>query len=1010
MVKPVRDPTSTLLRDAGINTEPIVRRVIRRLLGEETVFQSEVSGDPHTFEPTEEGSGIFGRWQLDAHGLPCYQYELDQYADPRAFFPNSAQLDRRDHWHQIGNDRITALASNDGTIQVYVGDRGGVFLNLFAARDEPKIPESGDKTLPERLLAFARQALKLMSHVFFRLQVWWRRLRVGRPHTLQPAQQVTSDHLCPRGVMPPQSAADSQAALVQRELARFAYAGGFGYLNNGAETWSTAFRYRKPQTEIHRVFGLGYYETQTVHSNIRVTRRVYAPYGDHPFLIADVEFENLGADTTELRYYDYWDINVYQLKLQWLRGDPFAAAADEERSAINDLFLPQIAWDDDKHALRFHQQYVDGDIDPDAVSEIDFAPADIFLADLTARPAAYYTDKFAFFGDGTPAEPQAVRERYDTIPDAPSTDSMPYCLALRCDLSLASGQRQSQRYAYGVVRPGSSLRFLDEFRQGDWLSQTLESWKRQLLIFHTGSDPALKREMAWHAYYLLSSTVYNAYYRTHLIPQGSAYLYIHGADGAPRDQALFTIPLVYLRPDLARDTLRLIMALQHHRSGAIPYSFMGHGYQHNAIIHDAPSDLDLFFLMAFNEYLAATGDTDFLGHKIPFYSADEPPQLPPGAQATTVLDHVRAAVVHLVNVVGTGEHGLIKIGDGDWSDGVVFETVRRIGGVLFPVWFENSKAHGESIPNTQMALHILPQTIALLQDHDPELSEQLRQFLNDLEAAVQRQWNGRWYTRAILRDPQNQPVILDNNRINLESQIWALISGAAQHNGGQEALIRSVVTLLDDPSPTGATLMEGEQIWPAISQLLTWGYCRSRPDLAWRSLLRHTFAAHASVFPDIWINTWSGPDAVYCQASAVNPGGTWQSAATPMTDFPVMNNNPHALALLGLLRVCGVEPSNSSEGLVINPQVPRERFTLDTALLRLDVSPGCIAGEYRPVASGQRALLIRVPDTATSISARVGGQAVAAEEDHLKHVRLSLELAAGQAVPFEVCWSSEPGG
>jgi hypothetical protein len=1012
MAKPASDTPSTLLRDAAITVEPVLIRVMRRLITPRTKqdLQAETSGDVHTFQPTEEGSGIFGRWQLDANSLPCYQYELDQYADPRAFFPNSAGIDRRDHWHQIGNDRITGLASNDGTVQVYIGDRGGVFLNLFAARDEPEVPETVVKTLPERLLAFARQALTLVSRIFFRLQFWWRRQRVGRPHTSQRVQQVTSHDLCPRGAMPLQPDATSQAATVQIEPARFAYTGGFGYVNDRAETWSTAFRYRKPGTEIQRVFGLGYYETKTDYRNVRVTRRVYAPYGDHPYLIADVEFENLGTDTAELRYYEYWDVNVYQLKLQWLRGDPFAAAADEERSAINHLFLPQMIWDEEAHALRFHQQYIHDDFDPDAVSEIDFSPADIFLADLTARPAAYYTDKFAFFGDGGPTEPRGVRERYDTIPDAPSTDSMPYCMVLRCDLSLASGQKQSQRYAYGTVRPGGTLHFLDEFRHGEWLSQTLDCWKKQVLYFHTGSDPALKREMAWHAYYLLSAAVYNAYYRTHLIPQGSAYLYIHGADGAPRDQALFSIPLVYLRPDLARDTLRLIMSLQHHRTGAIPYSFSGHGYQHNAHIHDAPSDLDLFFLMAFNEYLAATGDIEFLDGDVPYYSAGEAPQLPPGALGRTVLDHVRAAVVHLVNAVGTGEHGLIRIGDGDWSDAVVFETVTRIGGVLFPAWFENSKAHGESIPNTQMALHVLPQTIALLQDHDPELSAQLRQFLSGLEEAVQRQWNGRWYTRAILRDPQNRPVILDNNRINLESQIWALISGAARRNGSEGALLRSVAALLDDPSPTGAPILEGEQVWPAISQLLTWGYCRNHPELAWRSLLRHTFAAHSAVFPDIWINIWSGPDAVYCKASTINPGGTWQSAATPMTDFPVMNSNPHAMALLGLLRVCGIEPSDDGQGLVIDPHVPRERFTLDTALLRLDVSPDCIAGEYRAVADSQRALLIRVPNTATSITAWVGGQSVPVEPDQLSHVRLRLELVAGTAVPFEVCWSGEPRG
>ena len=90
-------------------------------------------GDPHVFASTAVGSGAFGRWILDHAGLPAYQYTADQYRNPHAYYPNSEQIDRRDHWHQIGNDRITALASNDGTIQVYLCDRGGVLLNRFEA-------------------------------------------------------------------------------------------------------------------------------------------------------------------------------------------------------------------------------------------------------------------------------------------------------------------------------------------------------------------------------------------------------------------------------------------------------------------------------------------------------------------------------------------------------------------------------------------------------------------------------------------------------------------------------------------------------------------------------------------------------------------------------------------------------------------------------------------------------------------------------------------------------------
>ena len=125
----------------------------------------------------------------------------------------------------------------------------------------------------------------------------------------------------------------------------------------------------------------------------------------------------------------------------------------------------------------------------------------------------------------------------------------------------------------------------------------------------------------------------------HLVPQGSAYLYLHGADGAPRDQSLFAIPLTYLRPDLARDTLRLIMRMTDSETGAIPYAFAGYGIHDGAGVHEHPSDLDLFFLLGLGEYLAATGDLAFLDSVEPYY--------PRGSRSGTVLDHVRTAFDHL---------------------------------------------------------------------------------------------------------------------------------------------------------------------------------------------------------------------------------------------------------------------------------------------------------------------------------------------------------------------------
>ncbi|MBI1258200.1 MAG: hypothetical protein GC204_12075 [Chloroflexi bacterium] len=991
---------SVLMRDAELDHSSLIltlRRWFRRSPKPIPLEAQAASDDPRRFQPTSEGSGIFGEWSLDANGLPCYVYTLDQYTDIRARFPNSANLDRRDHWHQIGNDRVTGLASNDGTVQVYLGDRGGVFLNYFASRGDAARP---DVPALSGLALLANNLLKLLVALATQILIAARRLWAGIPRSVTAHHSVTSDSAQARGVQPPVSAT-LPAQLLDYPSARFAYAGGFGYLECRGDVTATAFRYRQQGIEIERVFGMGYAETRLTFHNIRMTRRVHAPQGDYPFLLVDVEYENVGSEQVDFRGYEYWDVNVQQMKLQWLRGEAFATALDGERAAINDLFEPKIEWDLAANALRFRQYFMH-DADPDAVSDIDVEPANIFLSDLSGRPDAFYVNKQAFFGNGDVTQPQAVRQCFPTMADAPVSDSMPFCMVMRRDFELAPGEKSAQRYAYGTVQPGASLEFHTPFPKWDVLAKTAEDWKTCLPYFHTGIDATLKREMAWHAYYLQSATVYNEYFKTHVTPQGSAYLYLHGADGVPRDQCLSTLPLVYLRPELARANLRLVMSLMDSANGALWYGFSGHGLVDNAVIHDTPSDLDLFFLMALNEYLSATGDLAFLDGEVPFYPPELSSVLPNGAHGTTVLDHVRCAINHLIYEVRRGDHGLIRMGDGDWSDGIVFENCVKYGGATFPQWFANSKRYGESIPNTQMALYVLPITQALLQERDPEFAEAIAGFVSGLDVALHQQWNGRWYARALLRDELNGVVVVDNEAINLEAQPWALISRTACEHGTDQALVKSITQLLDFPSKTGAVTQTNGLIWPAISQLLTWGYCRSAPEWAWRSLLRQTLAVHAEIFPETWVGIWTAPDALFTKTSQENPGGTWQSAATPMIDFPAMNSNAHAMPLLGLLRVCGVEPAPNGKGLLIDPHVPRDQFTLDMPLLRLDIAPGSITGAYRAIVSGERTLYVTVPASATRITVQTGKQNF--EAAPTTQVEVPLTLVANEETRFEVRW------
>jgi hypothetical protein len=982
-------------------------------------------GDPRTFKPATQGSGAFGRWTLDQARLPAYEYRMDQYRDARAKYPDSEWRNRRDHWHQIGNHRVTALASNDGTVQLYLCDYGGVFLNRFEARD---IEEHGPPlTLRDHVYVFLRRVAAWVTEAFrwlrdlrHRVRTWWARFRA------RGLEREAGSTTGARSIGPIETVqtARAQTAIVHdRSATRFAYAGGFNYIDDGEAVWATAFRYRPEGATTRRLFGMGYYETEMTHRKVHCKRRVYAPLSDgatlhdDPLLLIDVEIVNRSDAPVDLRVYEYWDVNVQQLKLQWKRAGPDAARGDAERRTLNDAFKPSARWDEAHRALCFHQdpQQPPPDNLRDQASVIDHLPADIFLADLNGRPDAMYVDKAAFFGSGDARAPAAAAARQDGALDiAPSDNPMPYCLVLRHDVHLDAKQSAALRFAFGAARlsEGESLDVIDPYRAGDPFATMQTRWKERLAYF-TGGDAALQREMAWHAYNLLSLTVYNAYFRTYLVPQGSAYLYAHGADGAPRDQALYVAPLTYLDPDLARDTLRLIMHLTDAQTGAIPYSFAGYGFVSDAMgFHSTPSDLDLFFLLALSEYLAATGDFDFLDEHVGFYPRTQT-ALPSAAQGSSVLDHVRVSVAHLKTTIGIGENNLVKIGDGDWSDSVVLEALPAAS-------LTNTLERGESIPNSQMALYVLPLAAALIEARDAKLAQEMREWLPRLKQGVDAQWVDRgdygWYTRAILYDNLNRPMIRDANRISLEAQPWALISRTISPER-EATLVRTIRALLDDPSRIGAQLYERSMVWPAVSQLLTWGYTRRYPELAWRSLRRHTFASHARIFPDVWINIWSGPDGVFSEQfkptsgdyikSAADPiaGGAWSSLFTPMTDFPVMNANQDAMALLALLRVCGVEPAPNGDGLIIAPKAPPERFHLQLRLLHLKVEPGVIRGEYHPIVDGSRTLYIGVPEAARNVQASVKGtelQAVTPNDEG--YVVLPIEFKKNAPAPFVVRW------
>ena len=712
--------------------------------------------------------------------------------------------------------------------------------------------------------------------------------------------------------------------------------GGYSWVRRAdGDAWASAYGLRRPTTTVERVFGVQAARHRAVDGELAVTHQVVAPPGDLPFVIDEVTIENAGAPVT-LTHVEVWDVNRHALNLQLLRSGSLSPSVpvdgDAARDALNaDFTLRAVA--DGADAMRLRHVSTKGTpSDPRGPAPLDDHPLDIVLVALDdrARQGRFITDRAQFFGAGGVARPDAVVAGADatsTLAEQ-SAAGEPGVLAHQVELTLATGEAVTLRYAFGAAGADEALPVGE--LPVDARAATAQAALAAMPLVVLDQAPRLHREMAWHAAQLLGATAYDASFGVHHTVQGSTYQYLHGLDGAARDYALFAVPLAYLRPDLARDNLRMIARMTFADSGQISYATAGFGMTEDAIVHTAPSDLDLFFLWALAEYVVATGDAAFLD--------DENPYWPPDAAApASMREHARRAARHLIDDVGTGPHGLVRVGTGDWSDGIVMKARDRAVATTV----------GESVPNSQMATWVLPVAAAALFAGDP-LAEELEAYAALLRAELAEEWTGAWFRRAWfdVDEPNGEDAI------DLESQVWALIGDTFASDAQRDLLIDSVFTRLDEPSSVGAPLVEGGQVWHAVTALLTWGYAKSRPDLAYRSLKHHTMAAYAMHQPAQWFGIWSGPDGL------IPSGGTWTSPATPMTDWPVMNANQHALPLLAMIRCAGLEPGDDG-ALHLRPSVLPAPFVvaLPGITVRVDEA-GALSGELRLLVDGSMRLVV----------------------------------------------------
>ena len=857
------------------------------------------------------GSGSFGEWIDDEAGLPAFRYTCDQTTDPSAITQviTPGILLPNEHVHKVGNDRLVALASNFGYVQVRQDEGSPKLLNVFS---------------PQR-------------------------------------NQY----------------------------------GSYGWLVGANEFLATWY----PMTNavsFDRIFGIGYYRKTVTGNFYSADQVIVAPFGDDPVLLSQVTITNLSASAANLRWVEYWGCHPYQFSyrsnleafgnnaqtagLRYAFGDQFAhqfellpggAGLLESKQFLGRTASEEALWQAAvdywaTHSSPWNAPIQDGV--PGSSFE-DLNPPSTFLASLDAPADAVTTNGAALFSDlAIPLDGNIG-----------STDNSS-CLALQRNLTLQAGEQRTLYFLYGYLPEGADANELVSQYQSQaptvW-TDTSTAWSNSGLRFDTAAEPWAARETIWNYYYVRSALTYDAFFNQHILSQGGYYQYVTGFQGAARDPLQHSLPLLFSDPQLMKEVL-LYTLKEVRADGSIPYAIVGNGTIMPTPL-DNSSDLPMWLLWTVSEYVLATRDTDFLDQQIPALLLASP-------STDTVRDLLARCYQHLIEDVGIGEHSLMRMLNDDWDDGLV--------GTLAVNNLDECVAQGESVMNSAMAAWVFDYYADLLEFLGaPATAAQARQKADDHRQAARAQWTGQWLSRAWLG-----PTLgwVGQDTLWLDQHPSAIIGGVLgrEHAG---LLVRNIDQLLRQPSTLGALVMGpgpdgaalgidigtsmNRGISPTLNGWLVWALaqmdaerpCNERKpgltgryaepctpsSMAWDEWTRDSLAQHAEIYPDIWYETWSGPDTINSSLSS-DPGGTSSSEYLPYTTFPVMNLHSHAWPLYALTKLLGVE--FTVDGVQLAPVIPLDSYRFRSPLLGLLKSSAGYEGWYSPAKPGPWTIHLRLPE------------------------------------------------
>ena len=461
------------------------------------------------------GSGSFGEWFEDDYGLPAFRYTCDQTIDPKARTSVSAGnvLDATEHIHQVGNDRIIALASNYGHVRIRQDEGAPRFLNDYDPQTNQYAGGLGWLTDGhESLSTFYSAQHPAFERIF---GVGYFRKKVSSAN-----YAIDQFLFAPFG--------DDPVLLSQVALT-----------NHGSAPASLRW--------------IEYWGCQTHEFTFRAFIESWTRIGTPPQLR-----RRLGQ-----RYTHRVD------HIDGRRG------LLESREFLGHSPQDDAIWEKMREQLKAHPNgFITPVSDPKPGTWFDGGEVpQTFLVSLDEPASAFTTDAAGFFGSGGPANPTGLLQPLAASSNSPTG----LLLERTLHLAPGESRTLHFLYGYlpaGHNLQQLIDRYTPLAKTA--LAASCDAWKRSAPHFAVASTPWVQRETTWNHYYLRSNLTFDDYFNQHILDQNGYYEYVMGFQGAARDPLQHALPFLFTDPAVVRSVLRYTLS-EVRENGSLPYAVTGHG-------------------------------------------------------------------------------------------------------------------------------------------------------------------------------------------------------------------------------------------------------------------------------------------------------------------------------------------------------------------------------------------------------------------------------------------------